>query len=454
VPAVLKGDGTRKIIGRAGLLGLLVMGIAGGVYAEKPRAVVIVTVDALRADRLSSYGYPRPTSPAIDAILDDGIRFDAARTSEPLTNPSMCSMVTGVEPHQHAATRNGLRMREGLESLPKILAAEGWQTAAFVSNWTLKDNLSRLGEHFEDYVEVFTRRRWFGLLNSEATGKDVTDEVLDWVEANARSASSAPIMIWAHYVEPHAPYRFHAEYAKRLGITDRDPKRSDRYDTEVAAVDVAIGRLIDGMEEHFAPDEIIVVFASDHGESLGEHDYWGHGRYLYEPSLRVPLGIRWKGTVEQRVIGRQATLLDVAPTVLDLLGIEVPESFSGISWARAARGHALPEERVICYQAHKGAVHGERDDDRKRSKGFLSVGVVQGNRKEILRVKNNSHMLFDLVADSQELENLAVENKPPSDALLECLGTISEGLGALDRLTSKKLDDDTIEQLRALGYIE
>ncbi len=199
---------------------------------------------------------------------------------------------------------------------------------------------------------------------------------------------------------------------------------------------------------------MIIVFAADHGESLGEHDYWGHGRYLYEPSLRIPLGITWKGTVEQRVIDRQATLLDVAPTILDLLGLEVPTTFSGFSWAKAARGGELPEERVICYQAHKGAVHGERDDDRKRSKGLLSVGVVQGDRKEILRVKNNSHMLFDLAADRGELTSLVVESDPLSDPLLECLGTISEGLGALDRLTSKKLDDETIEQLKALGYID
>ncbi len=451
---MLNGDGTRKILGRGVVLGLVMMGMAGGAFAEKPKAVIIITVDALRADRLSIYGYPRPTSPAIDAILADGVRFEAARTSEPLTNPSMCSMLTGVEPQLHGATRNGLRMREGLESLPKVLAGEGWRTAAFVSNWTLKHNLSRLGEHFEEYVEVFTRRRWFGLLNSEATGEDVTDEVLEWVADGTRSKSPAPTMIWAHYVEPHAPYRFHREYAERLGIADKDPKRSDRYDTEVAAVDAAIGRLIDGLEDYFAPDEMIVVITADHGESLGEHNYWGHGRFLYEPSLRIPLGIRWKGTVEQRVISRQATLLDLGPTILQLLGLDVPAEFSGISWASAAKGRELPEERVICYQAHKGAVHGEHDQDRKRSKGLLSVGVVHKSRKEILRVKNNSHMLFDLTADQQELTSLVVENGPPSDALLECLGTLSEGLGALDRLTSKKLDDETIEQLRALGYIE
>jgi len=438
---------------RAAMIFLALFGVVATVAAEQPRAVVIITVDALRADRLSGYGYSRKTSPAVDSLLDGGVRFEAARTIEPLTGPAMCSMITGIEPQQHAATRNGLRIREGLDSLPKTLSAHGWHTAAFVSNWTLKDKLTRLGEHFDTYGEVFTRRRWFGLLNSEATADDVTDETLEWVAGQFVNGSAPPFLIWVHYVEPHAPYRFHDEFAQRLGIDDRDPKRSDRYDTEVAMVDAAVGRLVSGIETHLAPDEIIVIFTADHGESLGEHDYWGHGRYLYEPSLRIPMGMRWKGTVEQRVIHRQATILDLAPTVLDLLGYESPETFTGISWAEALKGGKLPAERTICYQAHKGAVHGEHDDDRKRSKGLLSVGIVHEDRKEILRLKKNTHMLFNLSDDPGELKSV-VDNGPASDELLECLGTVSEGLGALDRLTSKKLDQETIDQLKALGYID
>lgn len=433
---------------------LAAVGVAAPATGKPPRAVVIVTVDALRADRLSCYGHDRPTSPAIDALVGGGTRFEWARTVEPLTGPALCSMITGIEPHRHAATRNGLLMRTGLESLPKLLAADGWSTAAVVSNWTLKDELTRLGEHFDDYTEVYTRRRWFGLLNPEATGDDVTDEALEWVRNHAHGESAPPFLLWVHYVEPHAPYRFHSEFADTLGITDRDPKRSDRYDTEVAKADDVVGRLLVGIEERVAPDDLLVVFSADHGESLGEHDYWGHGRYLYEPSLRIPLAMRWTGTIEQGVIDRQASILDIAPTILDLLGRDIPETFSGLSWAAALTGGDLPPERLLCYQAHKGAVLGEHDADRKRSKGLLSVGIVEGSRKEVLRVKDNTHRLYDLNADPGELDNRVKEDGPPSDHLLECLGIVSEGLGALDRLTAKKLDDETVEQLRALGYVE
>ena len=165
------------------ILAAFTFAFAGGsARAADPPYVLLVTVDTLRADRLSSYGYGRPTSPNIDALLERGLRFSRARTVEPLTNPALASMLTGIEPHRHGASRNGLRVEQGLESLPKILARNGWLTAAFVSNWTLKDNVSRLGEHFEEYGEVFTRRRWLGLLNAEATATDVTDEALEHLE--------------------------------------------------------------------------------------------------------------------------------------------------------------------------------------------------------------------------------------------------------------------------------
>jgi len=113
-----------------------------------------------------------------------------------------------------------------------------------------------------------------------------------------------------------------------------------------------------------------------------------------------------------------------------------------------------PVDRMICYQAHKGAVHGKHESELARSKGLLSVGLVRDERKEILRVKNNSHMLFDLVKDPDELANLVTEDSKPSPELLRCVGSISDALGSLDRLSTNKLDDETVERLRALGYLE
>jgi arylsulfatase A-like enzyme len=422
--------------------------------ADERPAVVLITVDTLRTDRLSSYGYERLTSPNIDALLARGIRFERARTVEPLTNPALCSMLTGIDPHEHGASRNGLRLLGGLESLPKILQRQGWRTAAFVSNWTLKDNVSRLGEHFQVYEGVFTRRRWLGLINSEATGEDVTDEAIEWAAAHLDSRPDQPFLLWVHYVEPHAPYRFHKGFAHRVGILNTNLTRSDKYDTEIAAVDHEIGRLLDWLESRLPAERLLTFFAADHGESLGEHGFWGHGRYLYEPSLSIPMGLVWEGRIEPVSVAAPALILDMAPTVLDLLGLEVPDAFDGFSWVGVVDGTDPPSERGICYQAHKGAVHGTHDSERARSKGLLSVGYVRNERKEILRVKNNSHMLFDILEDPLELDNLINPRSEPSAELLRCVATIGRGLGALDRITTKKLDPEDVERLRTLGYIE
>jgi choline-sulfatase len=450
---------TRKTTVAVPVWTLLIVGVFAwpipAVTAGERPSIVLVTVDTLRADRLSSFGYERPTSPNIDRLLETGVRFSHARTIEPLTNPALSSMLTGVAPEVHGATRNGIRMRKGLESLPGILARNGWHTAAFVSNWTLKANVSGLAEHFDEYVEVFTRKRWFGLINSEATAENVTSEAIDWARAQIKDRPDTPFLLWVHYVEPHAPYRFQKKFAGRLGIEDGDPSRSDRYDTEIAAVDHEIGRLLDFLREQVEERDTLLFFAADHGESLGERGYWGHGRNLHEPALRIPMGFTWHGHIPAGTVAAPALILDLAPTVLDLLEIPIPEDFSGTSWAGVMNaGEAPAIDRAACFQAHKGAVHGSHDSDRARNKGLISVGYVLRERKEILRVENDTHMVFDLNQDPQELHNLATPDTQPSQELLQCVGAISEGLGALDRLVVKKLSPEDVERLRALGYLE
>jgi len=430
------------------------MAQSGNMRGGRP-SIVVITVDALRADHLGAYGYSRPTSPNIDRLLSRGLLFERAWTPEPLTGPAMCSMITGLPPQLHAATRNGLRMKPGLDSLPKTLAANGWSTAAFIGAWTLKNNLTLLGEHFDTYGERLRRRRWFGVLNSEATGEDLTDDALEWTERHAAKNAARPFFLWVHYVEPHAPYRFHSKYARRLGINNDKLTKVDRYDTEIAAVDESIERLLEGVRKLVPEEDLLIVFTADHGESLGDHDYWGHGRHLYEPSLRIPLGIVWEGRILPGAASSQTTLLDLAPTLLDLAGVAAPEEWEGASWAAALLGGGEPPERNHCYQTHRGAVHGgTHDNDQARSKGLLAVGVIEGDHKEILRVAGQEHMSFNLAEDPAELDNLVTIDSSPSDALLSCLGTVSTGLGALDRLATQKLDDETVEQLKALGYLE
>lgn len=416
--------------------------------------IVIVTIDTLRSDRLSSYGYERPTSPRIDALVDAGVRFTEARVPEPLTAPSMISMVTSLYPHEHGTSRNGLRMRPDLLSLPKILKKRRYHTAAFISNWTLKDELSGLGEHFDEYHEVFTRKRWY-VFADEATGDDVTAEALGWLGGYAKQDDRRPFLLWAHYVEPHEPYRLHEEFAERLGIdTDGKVPVSDRYDTEIAFVDRSVGNLLDGVEKILGPSSAkpLILFASDHGESLGEHGYWGHGRHLYEPTLHIPMSITWEGRLEPRTLDAPASLLDLTPTVFGLLDLPVHPAFQGIDWTPVLRGNAEPNmDRVTYHQAHKGAVQRSGNQNARRQ-GLLEVGQVEHGQKEILRVTNDKHWLFDLTKDPKELANKA--SGDPSAELHQWLEKVREGLASSDALPPAELDEEAIEKLRALGYID
>ncbi len=434
-------------------------------FPEEPPAeqrfpnVLVISIDTLRADRLSAYGYRRPISPAIDRLLASGVRFETAHTVEPLTNPAMCSLWTSLYPHQHGATRNGLRLRPGLASLSGVLRRRGYRTAAMVGGWPLTNRISGLGEHFGEYREILTRKRWLGLFKGEATAEDLTAEALAWLAEQRRGH---PFLLWVHYVEPHAPYRLQKEFLAPLGLVRTaargEVSRGDRYDSEIAFVDHHVGRLLAALDrEAGLTAETLVIFLADHGESLGERGVWGHGRDLYEPALRIPMGISWPGKLgaaRPRTIATAATQLDLAPTVLGLIGLPVPSAFRGFDWSGVLLRGEEPPRRTTWHQAHRGAVLTRDEAHHARRRGLLEVGALDARRKEVLRVDHPGKLqarAFDLGADPGE----ARRNPPltPSPELLRWLAEVRAGLAASDDLPAD-VDPESVERLKALGYVQ
>jgi arylsulfatase A-like enzyme len=439
----------------ASLLLFVVGGIARGEGTSRPD-ILVITVDTLRADRLSGYGYGRDTSPNLDGLFEGSVVFTDARTVEPLTSPALCSMITATVPHVHGSTRNRLSMRPGLDSLPKRLELHGYTTAAVLGNWTLRDKNSGLGEHFDSFDVVLTRRRWLGLLYGEATGEDLNEHLLDWLRDEGRPDEESPLFLWIHYTEPHAPYRFWKDYADQIGLESRkNVPAADRYDTEVAFVDAVIGELLRSLDREDHLRDTIVVFASDHGESLGEHDYWGHGRHLYEPGLRIPLSFSWPGRIAPGTVDAPALITDIAPTLLGLLDIEEPEIFDGYDWSGVLlHGAAVPGGRVTFYQAHKGAVVSAQKDELARRAGLLEVAVIDDGVKEILRVGKGRVRRFDLGDDPAEERDLTEKGEAASERLRRWLERVQEGLDTFEDMPVEELDEESIERLRALGYVE
>jgi arylsulfatase A-like enzyme len=438
---------------------LLLLG-AGGVRAlaaEKQPSILLVTVDTLRADRLSSYGYTRNTSPHLDALLRQGVRFTQARTVEPLTAPALASMLTSLPPQEHGSTRNGMRVRPDLLTVSKILRHHGYKSAAFVGNWTLRDELWGMAGQFDEYEEVMTKARWFGMVKREAMGEDLTDRASEWLSRQLEDQPERPFFLWVHYVEPHAPYKLQRAFLGQLGAAADGNLYSDsgKYDTEIAYVDYHISRLLDHTADLVPAGEMITLFAADHGESLGEHGYWGHGRHAYDATLHIPMGITWPGRLAPREIGAPALITDLAPTLLSLVGLPVPAFFQGMDWTPVLREEELePAGRVTYYQAHKGVTSPKEDPNKTRQRGLLEVARLERGMKEILRVPKNLRRLFDLSADPGEQKDLAAPQSEISDDLRAWLETVQAGLAVADQLPPPSLSKEDLEALRALGYID
>jgi arylsulfatase A-like enzyme len=386
-------------------------------------------------------------------LIASGVQFDEARTVEPLTSPGVTSMITSLYPHEHGATRNGVPMRGGLPSFTKILSRRGYVSAAFVGNWTLNDKISGLAEHFNVYKPVLKRKRWV-IFGGEARADDINEAALDWLEEQRAADPQQRVFLWVHYVEPHGPYHYHEEYARQLGIGTQAAGKKLRYDSEIAFVDERIGEFLARVDELLGGEERLTVFTSDHGESLGEHGYWGHGRHVYEPGLRIPLAIAWPDRIKPGVIDESALNIDIPQTILGMLDLPIRDTFQGFDWTPVLLGReAPPAERATVYQAHKGAAQSD-DLDRLRQRGLLEVARISGGRKEILRVPKGRIRLYDRAGDPSERQPKEEPGLQISADLSDWLGVVQEGLRRSDELPPPSLTSEDMERLKALGYID
>jgi arylsulfatase A-like enzyme/Flp pilus assembly protein TadD len=299
--------------------------------AAKPaRNLVLVTIDTLRADRVGAYGYAAARTPSLDRLAHEGARFDKAYTPAPITLTAHASLLTGLYPAGHGARHNGMAMRAGVPTLATVLRQKGFAAAAFVAAFPL-DRRFGLAAGFDPYSDRMPRGA-DGRLANERPGREVVDEATSWL-----ARQQGPFFLWVHLFEPHAPYGTNDAAARRRSAVDR-------YDEDVAAADLAVGRLIEALGTRRA--ETIVVAAGDHGEAFGEHGELGHSLFVYDTTLRVPLIVAGPGVPAGQVVGGRACLVDVAPTALRLLGL-APFDADGVDLAPAMAGRPLPARALV-----------------------------------------------------------------------------------------------------------
>jgi len=374
------------------------------------RSVVVVTVDTLRADRVGCYGAAGATTPTLDRLAREGVRFERVTSPAPLTVPAHASLFTGRVPRRHGARDNArFVLPSGVPTLAERLAADGWSTAAAVGSFVL-DRGAGLARGFADYDDDVRVGAPEEFAWEERSATAVTDAAV------ARLAElRPPFFLWVHYYDPHAPY------------VPPEPHRGRHagrpYDGEVAYVDAELDRLLAAVRR-VAPDAWIAV-VGDHGESLGEHGEATHGLFLYEATQRVPWILAGAGAPRGRVVRTRVGLVDVAPTLLDLLGRPALADTDGRSLAKAVLGGSEPDgsayemETLYPWLSYGWApLHALVADERK---------YVEAPRPE----------LYDLREDPGERRDLARERP--------------DRVAPLARDLARRLAEDTVEGARSQG---
>ncbi|MCB1033393.1 MAG: sulfatase [Acidobacteria bacterium] len=399
---------------------------------SQPPNIVLIVVDTLRHDHLSSYGYGRPTTPRIDALLADrGVLFEDAYAQAPWTLPSVVSMLTGRYPTELLPERQAAyRIPDDVPSLSEMLGALGYETAAFYANPALHEETG-FGRGFSTFFAPPASFDWF-----ERHADDLNGRLLPWVRSHRRG----PFFLYAHYLDPHDPYdnpdvvdgqspfnpgydgpltghSVHRIYGGFDPLPDpaRDvPQLTALYDSEVAYVDRFVGQLLEAL----GPDVLantLVIFTSDHGEELYDHGGWKHGQSLYEEQIHVPLLLRWDGHLPAgRRIPGTVELLDVVPTAMAAAGGTADPLWQGVNLLPAARGETPLKRRTAFFQ-HLAAGPlraGTVIDGRKlilfnRREPFEPPDPFQDYlwKKDLSRFQDVE--LYDLGADPSEKKNLA-----------------------------------------------
>ncbi len=353
--------------------------------SDPPTNLIVISVDTLRADHMSLYGYGRDTTPRLTSFADRAVTFERARAPWPKTVPSMVSMFTGRPPH---VTGVMFRSRDQYVRDEELLLAEiaqqqGVDTGAVIANGVL-GSATNFGQGFDDYIETYTMIQ--GPVGYRAD--TVTTAATQWLKGRT---PDDPFFLWVHYVDPHATYQPPAEYAKpffedemydptflRLnadtnfdgGVAGSYWRRNGEqrelgwyvanYDGEIAFTDAEIGRLLDVIEERGFLSNSLVVFTADHGESLGDHDYFfEHGWYPYNATAWIPFIVYWPGAPEPgRRVTYPVSLVNLAPTITDLMGWEVsePVPFHGRSLVPVLMGERSRVDDYVVVEAGEGGL--------------------------------------------------------------------------------------------------
>lgn len=428
------------------LVGSLFAGVLQNLQAAEPANVVLVTVDTLRADRLQPYGYSKGRTPTIQALADQGVLFENVLAQAPMTLPSHATILTGTYPHYHGVQDVVGRLRPDVPTLAEWFRGKGYRTAAFVGASVLMAEWG-LNRGFDTYEDNFQSRpgaeALFGqglgnvdLSRVERPAEAVVDLASEWLRAN----STSPFFLWVHLFDPHDPYSPPEPFATEF--------RGTPYDGEIAYTDQQFGRLLEVLDTQGVSQNTLVVFTADHGESLGEHGETYHAFFIYDASIRIPLIIRVPPSMQSRGfrpgtrVENQVRSVDIAPTVVQLLGERAPESMQGEALGGLMLGRRGNTDLPGYAETHYPRIH------------FGWSPLFSYSTREYKYIDAPRPELYSLKDDPGELNNIYAQNSARANQMRDELYALqrryaSSGAGA----QGAEVDPETMERLKSLGYV-
>jgi arylsulfatase A-like enzyme len=457
----------------------------GGPSIEPPQNLVIISIDTLRADHMSLHGYPRNTTPNIDAFARRAVTFDRAIAPWPKTVPSMVSMFSGRYPHATGVmfSSRGQYVDEQQLMLAEVAKQHDLATAAVVSNAVLGAS-TNFNQGFDRYVETWEVDSPYG--NDQ---RNRANSVTVHARFLLRElVPEGPFFLWVHYIDPHTRYDPPAEYAEpflndahydptELRLNDNDQNfhggvagkywrqnggqaeagwYTANYDGEIAYADDMIGELLAEMETLGVLDDSVVMLTADHGESLGEHQYFfEHGWFPYHACGWIPWVVYWPDNPEPgKRIPHPSGLLNLMPTVIDMMGWDLPvDIFHGHSVMPVLLGETEYTERYVVEEAGEGGLGREQFLRSIQDERWKLVHVPSQRYRDMMQ--GLEYELYDVLADPMETTNVIDQHPDVAERLrwalediLDATGPVAPPPGQAPRYTEEQL-----RQLRALGYI-
>lgn len=437
-----------------------------GKKGEKPN-VLLLTIDTLRMDHLGVYGYDLPTSPSIDRLAAEGVLFTDAITPVPMTAPALAAMLTGQHVNKHHVTENAGTFSAQVTSVAEAFRDAGYETAGFYGNEAVEE----FGRGFGTFHKFPVRKAEQGRMAADERG---VEKGIEWLKG-----AKEPWFLWLHFIDPHGAYdssppsrsaAFEYEDSPELdkklehstknwvyGAIPRYQHLPDtyrvgdyvrRYDGEIVGTDLQIGRLRDWLEKKGELEETLIVLTADHGESLGEDNYYfQHGKRLNESSLRIPFLLRHGALPSGKKVDAPISLIDVYPTIAALVGLPPPRDVDGQDVSGAVFGQSLGDRLRVTYTVTPD----------------LQVGIFRGQRRLHGRPRKNEDGSvqvddFPLVflTDTTSYPETRLKPRDHRKELRDMKAELVDASRKIRDFTAPSVDltEKQTDRLRALGYIE